>query len=89
MKKKQTIWKKDFVVALLGFFFLFMSITLFFIFPLFFEPLGVSKSRIGLIMGIHSLAAIFIRPVFGRLIDIRGTGGNRFSYTCAALFPFH
>jgi len=72
MKKKQTIWKKDFVVALLGFFFLFMSITLFFIFPLFFEPLGVSKSRIGLIMGIHSLAAIFIRPVFGRLIDIRG-----------------
>jgi len=72
MKKKQSIWKSDFIVALLGFFFLFMSITLFFIFPLFFETLGASKGRIGWIMGIHSLSAIFIRPAFGRLIDVRG-----------------
>lgn len=72
MKKKQTIWKRNFIVAILGFFFLFMSISLFFVLPLFFEPLGTSRGRIGWIMGIHSLAAIFIRPVFGRLIDIRG-----------------
>lgn len=63
---------KKFFVALLGFFFLFMSITLFFIFPLFFEQFDASKTRIGLIMGIHSIAAIFIRPLFGRIIDIKG-----------------
>ena len=66
------MWNRHFFVALIGFFFLFMSITLFFIFPLFFEQLGASKTRIGLIMGIHSLTAIFIRPVFGRIIDIKG-----------------
>lgn len=66
------IWNKDFSVALTGYFFLFMGISLFFIFPLFFEPFHVSKSRIGLIMGVHSLAAIFIRPVFGRLLDLKG-----------------
>jgi len=60
------------MVALLGFFSLFMSITLFFIFPLFFEQLQVSRSRIGMIMGIHSLTAISMRPVFGRLMDLKG-----------------
>lgn len=68
----KTMWNRHFFVALIGFFFLFMSVTLFFIFPLFFEQFHVSKTRIGLIMGIHSLAAIFIRPVFGRIIDIKG-----------------
>ena len=67
-----TMFNRNFVVALIGFFFLFMSITLFFIFPLFFEQFHASKSQIGLIMGIHSLTAIFIRPVFGRIIDVKG-----------------
>ncbi|MFA9453857.1 MAG: MFS transporter [Candidatus Aminicenantaceae bacterium] len=70
--KQESIWNHQFMVALLGYFFLFMSITLFFIFPLFFEQLHVSRSRIGMIMGIHSLMAIFTRPVFGRLIDLKG-----------------
>ena len=72
METHKTIWSRDFVIALTGYFFLFMSITLFFIFPLFFNQFNVSKSRIGLIMGIHSLMAIFIRPFFGRLIDVKG-----------------
>jgi len=66
------MWNRHFFVALVGFFFLFMSVTLFFIFPLFFEQFHTSKTQIGLIMGIHSLTAIFIRPVFGRIIDIKG-----------------
>jgi MFS family permease len=66
------MWNRHFFVALIGFFFLFMSITLFYIFPLFFEQIGASKTRIGLIMGMHSITAIFIRPVFGRIIDIKG-----------------
>jgi len=72
MKKEKIIWNRNFIVALVGFFSLFMSITLFFIFPLFFEQFGATKSRIGWIMGIHSLTAIVIRPLFGRLIDVKG-----------------
>ena len=72
MGNLNTMFNRNFVVALIGFFFLFMSITLFFIFPLFFEQFHASKSQIGLIMGIHSLTAIFIRPVFGRIIDVKG-----------------
>lgn len=60
------------MLALLGYFFLFMSISLFFIFPLFLKQFNPSESRVGLIMGVHSLMAIFIRPFFGRLIDVRG-----------------
>ncbi len=72
MKVEKRIWNRTFIIALIGFFFLFMSITLFFIFPLFFEQFGASKSRIGWIMGIHSLTAIIIRPLFGRRIDVKG-----------------
>ena len=72
MKEEKKIWNRHFLVALVGFFSLFMSITLFFIFPLFFEQFGASKSRIGWIMGIHSLTAIVIRPLFGRIIDVKG-----------------
>jgi len=72
MVNLKMMWNKHFVVALIGYFFLFMSVTLFFIFPLFFEQFNASKTRIGLIMGVHGLMAIFMRPVFGRLIDLRG-----------------
>jgi MFS family permease len=72
MKNMKMIWNRSFLVALIGYFFLFMSVTLFFIFPLFFEQFNASKTRIGWIMGVHSLLAIFMRPIFGRLIDMRG-----------------
>ncbi len=68
----KTMWNKHFLVALFGYFFLFMSITVFFLFPLFLEQFNPSKSQIGLIMGIHSVTAIFIRPFFGRMIDVKG-----------------
>ncbi len=71
MNEIRTFWNKDFILALTGYFFLFMSISLFFIFPLFLKQFHPSESRVGLIMGVHSLMAIFIRPFFGRLIDIR------------------
>jgi MFS family permease len=72
MSREETFWNRNFWLALLGYLFLFMSISLFFIFPLFLEQFNPSESRVGLIMGIHSLMAIFIRPFFGRLIDVRG-----------------
>ena len=67
-----TIWNKHFLVALFGYFFLFMSVTLFFLFPLFLNQFNPSMSRVGMIMGIHSLVAIFVRPFFGRLSDLKG-----------------
>jgi len=73
LETKRSFWKKDFVLALTGYFFLFLSVTLFLIFPLHLKIFGPSESRLGLIMGIHSLTAIFIRPFFGRRIDT----GNR------------
>ncbi len=72
MTNIKMMWNRHFVVALFGYFFLFMSVTLFFIFPLFFEQFGASKTRIGMIMGVHGLMAIFMRPMFGRLMDIKG-----------------
>ena len=70
--EKRAFWNIRLIVALTGFFFLVLAMTLFIVFPVFFEPLAVSKSRIGMIMGIHSLMAILVRPWFGRLIDLRG-----------------
>jgi MFS family permease len=72
MMPRETFWKKEFILALLGYFFLFMSVSLFFLLPLFLQRFGPSESRVGLIMGVHSLMAIFIRPFFGRAIDVRG-----------------
>lgn len=72
MENKKSFWNRDFLLALVGYFFLFMSISLFFLFPVVLERFGPRQSRIGLIMGVHSVVAIAIRPLFGRMIDVRG-----------------
>jgi MFS family permease len=65
-------WTRDFILALTAYFFLYLSMTLFYIYPLFFQKFGTPQGRVGLIMGVHSLLAILVRPVFGRIIDARG-----------------
>lgn len=69
---RASFWNRDFLLALAGYFLLFMSISLFFLFPVVLEAFKPLQSRIGLIMGVHSVVAIGIRPLFGRLIDARG-----------------
>jgi MFS family permease len=69
---KRSLLGKDFVFASLGYFFVFFSISAFYLFPLFLDRFHPSKSRVGLIMGIHSVTAIAIRPLFGRILDRRG-----------------
>ena len=64
--------QRDFLLAMAGYFFLYMGISLFYIYPLFFKSLPVTQSRIGMIMGITSPTAIAVRPLFGRSIDLRG-----------------
>jgi MFS family permease len=65
---------RNFIVSLVGYLFLYLSVSMFFLLPLFLDRFHPSGGRIGLIMGIHSVLAIFIRPLFGRMID---DGGGR------------
>jgi MFS family permease len=67
-----SFWNRDFLLALAGYFFLFMAVSLFFLLPVVLEAFGPSQGRIGLIMGVHSVVAIAVRPFFGRMADVRG-----------------
>lgn len=68
----RSFWNRDFLLAFAGYLLMFMSISLFFLLPVFLGQLQARPSRIGLIMGIHSIVAIAARPFFGRMLDIRG-----------------
>lgn len=72
-----SFWNRDFLLGVASYFFLFMAISNFFLLPLFLQQLGARPSRVGLIMGVHSVVAIAVRPFFGRRIDVRG--GRRLS----------
>jgi MFS family permease len=69
---KRSLFGKNFVLASLSYFFVFLSSAMFYFLPLFLDQFHPSKSRVGLIMGIHSVASIMIRPLFGRILDKRG-----------------
>lgn len=71
-KTRASLWSRDFILGLTAYFFLFLSVSLFFLLPLFLKQFHPRGSQVGLIMGIHSLTAIAIRPFFGRLIDRQG-----------------
>jgi MFS family permease len=66
------LFGRDFTFASLAYFFVFLSVSIFYLFPLFLDQFHPSRSLVGLIMGIHSVTAIMVRPVFGRLLDRRG-----------------
>jgi MFS family permease len=69
---KKSLYSRDFVLASCAYFFVFLSIAVFYLFPLYLDQFEPSKSRVGLIMGIHSVTAILVRPFFGRLLDRQG-----------------
>ena len=69
---KKSLYSRDFILASCAYFFVFLSIAVFYLFPLFLDQFQPSKSRVGLIMGIHSVTAILVRPFFGRVLDKRG-----------------
>jgi len=68
----RSLFGRDFTFASLAYFFVFLSVSIFYLFPLFLDQFHPSRSLVGLIMGIHSVTAIMVRPVFGRLLDRRG-----------------
>ena len=69
---KKSFYSRDFVLASCAYFFVFLSIAVFYLFPLYLDQFQTSKSRVGLIMGIHSVTAIMVRPFFGRILDKKG-----------------
>jgi len=69
---KKTLYSRDFILASCAYFFVFLSIAVFYLFPLYLDQFQPSKSRVGLIMGIHSVTAIIVRPFFGRILDKQG-----------------
>lgn len=69
---KGGLLSQGFAFASLAYFFVFLSGSMFYLFPLYLDSFHPSKSRVGLIMGIHSITAIAVRPLFGRLLDERG-----------------
>ncbi|MCX8160885.1 MAG: MFS transporter [Candidatus Saccharicenans sp.] len=80
------LWSRDFVLGLTAYFFLFLSVSLFFLLPLFLKQFRASGSQVGLIMGIHSLTAIAVRPFFGSMIDRQG--GKKISLLGIAILIF-
>jgi len=68
----RSLLSKGFIFASLGYFFIYFSASVFYLFPLYLDSFHPSKSRVGLIMGIHSVTAILVRPLFGRVLDKRG-----------------
>ena len=69
---KKSLYGRDFVLASCAYFFVFLSIAVFYLFPLYLDRFQPSKSFLGLIMGIHSVTAILVRPFFGRVLDKEG-----------------
>ncbi|HYA49341.1 MAG TPA: MFS transporter [Burkholderiales bacterium] len=67
-----TFWNRDFLFGISGFFFLYMAVSLFYYLPVFLRPFAARQSQIGLIMGLFSVVAIAVRPLFGRMIDLHG-----------------
>jgi MFS family permease len=65
-------WTRDFGFAMAGYFFLFMSVTVFYLLPVYLDQFQPSMSRLGIIMGIHSVTAIVVRPFLGRVVDEQG-----------------
>lgn len=70
---KKSLLSRDFILISLGYFFVFFSISVFYLFPIYLDGFHASKSTVGLIMGVHSVTAITIRPIFGRILDKRGS----------------
>ena len=68
----KALFGRNFAFASFSYFFVFLSASIFYLFPLFLNQFHPSKSMVGLIMGIHSVTAIMVRPLFGRVLDRRG-----------------
>ncbi len=68
----ETFWNRDFLLGVLGYFGLYTAVSLLFLLPVHLRQFNPRQSQVGLIMGVFSIVAIAVRPLFGRMIDVRG-----------------
>lgn len=68
----EKLWTRSFVAACIGNFLLFFAFYLLLpILPLYLmEEFGTSKSAVGMILSCYTLAALFIRPIAGFVLDM-------------------
>ena len=72
MNSSEQLWTRSFVAACIGNFLLFFAFYLLLpILPLYLmEEFGTSKSAVGMILSCYTLAALFIRPIAGFVLDM-------------------
>lgn len=72
MDKKEKLWTRDFVIACLTYFLFACAFNLLMpTIPLYLsEDLGVSPSKIGIVLSSYALALLLIRPFCGYIVDI-------------------
>lgn len=67
------IWTKDFILICTANFFIFLGFQMTLpTIPLFIEELGGSDRLIGLVVGIFTFAALFLRPIAGHALESKG-----------------
>lgn len=79
---REKLYTRQFILMALANFFVITSYGTFYMFPLFINSHGGSKTDIGIIMGVAALSSVLFRPCVSRLIDIVG---RRKGYTIACL----
>ena len=64
--------RRPFVFLIVSFFLVFTNISFLYLYPLALESMGGAYHVIGLVMGVFSVAAVVSRPLFGRLVSLKG-----------------
>ena len=72
LKTKDTLWTRSFISACLGNFLLFFAFYLLLpIFPLYLiDQFGASKSVVGVVLSVYTIAALLIRPIAAFVLDM-------------------
>ncbi|PLS15615.1 MFS transporter [Bacillus sp. M6-12] len=69
------IWTRDFILICVANFFIFLGFQMTLpTLPLFVEHLGGNDQLIGMIVGVFTFSALFIRPYAGRILETKGRG---------------
>lgn len=71
--KNDTLFSKNFILTSLSTFTLFASFYFLLItLPIYIKKIGGNESEIGLIIGVFTISAVFLRPFIGKEVDRRG-----------------
>ncbi len=69
---RQALFDRAFIFYNILFFFIFSHIAFFYLYPLFLEAHGASKTKIGIVMGLFPAGTVLSRPLMGWLVEKLG-----------------